>query len=401
MAKRDYYEVLGVSREVSDEQLKKAYRQLALKYHPDRNPNNKESEEKFKEAAEAYEVLRDPEKRQMYDRFGHEGLKGAGIGGFSGFEDIFSSFGDIFGDFFGFTSRSRTRTRARKGVDLRYDLQISFMEAAFGKETEIDVRRHEACPICETTGLKPGTSPSVCRYCDGQGEVSRSQGFFTISTTCNHCGGAGQVITDPCPNCRGQGRVQKKKRLTVKLPPGVETGSRLRLREEGDEGQHGGPAGDLYIVIQVQPHEFFERRGSDIFCQIPISFPHAALGGEAEVPTLEGSQAMSIPPGTQTGEVFHLRGEGIPNLRGRGRGDQIVQVFIKTPTDLTPRQEKLLREFAEAGNESSSSSGNREEVSQAFTSTPTPVSLWRIPHKIGKKVIGWISRHLRPLALRT
>ena len=393
MAKEDYYHVLGVSREADEEELKKAYRKLALKYHPDRNPNDKESEEKFKEAGEAYEVLRDPEKRQMYDRFGHDGLKGSNFGGFAGFEDIFSN----FGDFFGFSPRGRTRTRARKGADLRYDLQISFMEAAFGKETEIEIKRHEACPTCEATGLEPGTGPTTCPHCQGRGEVSRSQGFFTISTTCSHCGGAGQVITDPCSTCHGQGKIPKKKRITVKIPPGVETGSRLRLREEGEEGGHGGPPGDLYIVIHVELHEFFERRENDIFCQIPISFPDATLGAEIEIPTLNEARTISIPPGTQTGEVFYLRGEGIPNLRGRKRGDQIIQVIVKTPTSLTSRQEELLLEFAKAGEETSPSFKNSKEAPEAFASSSSH-SYWKIPHKIVKKVSEWVSKCFRPMA---
>lgn len=398
MAKSDYYQVLEVSREAGEEEIKKAYRKLAFKFHPDRNPDDTEAEERFKEAAEAYEVLRDPEKRQLYDRFGHDGLRGSGFGGFSGFEDIFSSFGDIFGDFFGFSPRGRTRTRARKGADLRYDLRISFLEGAFGKETEIEFRRHEACPTCEATGLKPGTGPAACPTCHGRGEVSRSQGFFTLNTTCNHCGGTGQIITNPCPDCRGQGRIQKKRRLTVKIPPGVETGSRLRLRDEGEEGGYGGPPGDLYIVIHVEPHEFFVRRGNDVLCEIPISFPQAALGAELEVPTLSGAQTIPIPAGTQTGEVFYLKGEGIPNLRGRGRGDQIIQVAVKTPTNLTPLQKELLREFAEAGDGPSPSSGSRQGVLETMASLFPPI--WRTSHQIVEKVAGWISSLLRPLLLR-
>lgn len=346
MVKNDYYQILGVSREATEEEVKKAYRKLAFKYHPDRNPGDNEAEEKFKEAAEAYEVLRDPEKRQLYDRFGHDGLRGSGFSGFSGFEDIFSSFGDIFGDFFGFGTRSRSRTRARKGADLRYDLRVSFQDAAFGEETEIEVIKPERCGTCKATGIKPGSHPTECHYCHGRGEISRSQGFFTISTVCSYCGGTGQLIKDPCPDCRGKGRVQRRRRLSLKIPAGVETGSRLRLRGEGEEGENGGPPGDLYIVIHVEPHPFFERRGNDIFCQIPISFAHAALGYEIEVPTLQGTQTLTLPPGTQSGEIFYLKGEGIPGLRGNGRGDQIVQVFVKVPTKLTKRQTELLREFA-------------------------------------------------------
>jgi len=355
MARRDYYEILGVSRDATEEEIKKAYRKAALKYHPDRNPGDKEAEEKFKEAAEAYEVLRDPEKRRLYDQFGHEGLKGTGFTGFSGFEDIFSSFSDIFEEFFGFgrstRSRGRSRSQARAGRDLRYDLTISFMDAAFGKDTEIEISRLEPCIICRATGIKPGSNPAVCPYCHGRGEIVRSQGFFTMSTTCSYCRGQGQVITDPCPDCRGQGQVKKRRKLSIKIPAGVETGSRLRLRGEGEPGLNGGPPGDLYIYIQVEPHEFFQRNGNDIICQIPISFPQAALGADIEIPTLSGTKKISIPPGIQSGETICLKGEGIPYLKGGGRGDQIVQVIVRTPTKLTKRQEELLREFARESGE--------------------------------------------------
>lgn len=349
MVKRDYYEILEIPRNASEEEIKKAYRKLALKYHPDRNPGNKGAEERFKEAAEAYEVLRDPEKRELYNRFGHDGLKGAG---FTGFEDIFSSFGDIFSDFFGFGSstrdrfRGRGRTRARAGADLRYDLTISFLDAAFGKDTEIGINKLENCLTCQATGRKPGTKHATCSHCHGRGEITRSQGFFTMSTTCPYCKGEGQIITDPCPDCRGKGQIRKKKRLSVKIPPGIENGSRLRLGGEGEEGLNGGPPGDLYIFIQVEPHEFFQRQGNDIICQIPIAFHQAALGSEMEVPTLDGNKKVTIPKGIQSGEVVYLKGEGIPYLRGGGRGDEIIQVIVKTPTKLTKKQEELLREFA-------------------------------------------------------
>ena len=344
--KRDYYEILGVSRNVSEDELKSAYRKLALKFHPDRNPNDKDAEEKFKEAAEAYEVLRDREKRSLYDQFGHAGLEGSGFSGFGGFEDIFSSFGDIFEDFFGFGTRSRSRSRAQRGADLRYDLTLNFMDAAFGTETEIDVAKLEGCKECSGSGCEPGHHPESCRQCGGSGQISRSQGFFTVRTTCPVCRGQGQMITRPCPKCQGRGQVQVSKRVSVKIPAGVDNGSRLRLSGEGEPGGFGGPPGDLYVFIHVQSHEFFERRDNDLFCQINISFVQAALGDKITVPTLDGSKTLDIPKGTQPGDVFYFRGEGIPSLRTRKRGDQLIQVMIKTPTNLSKKQEDLLREFA-------------------------------------------------------
>jgi molecular chaperone DnaJ len=346
MARRDYYEILGVGRNAGEEEIKRSYRQLAMKYHPDKNPGDKEAEEQFKEASEAYEVLRDPEKRDIYDRFGHEGLRGTGFTGFRGFEDIFSTFGDIFEDFFGFGTTRRGRTMARSGDDLRYDLTISFLDAAFGKETNIEMPTVTRCDHCGGSGAEPGTFPSTCPTCRGRGQVTRTQGFFSISTTCPDCQGEGEVIHTPCTECRGQKRVRKRKSLALKIPPGVETGSRLRLRGEGEEGERGGPPGDLYVVIHVEPHEFFGRDGDDITCQIPISFPQAAIGGEVEVPTLNGTRELTIPKGTQSGQLFRLKGEGFYHMRGYGRGDEIVQVIVKTPAKLTKRQEELLREFA-------------------------------------------------------
>jgi molecular chaperone DnaJ len=344
--KRDYYAVLEVNRQASEEELKSAYRKLALRHHPDRNPGDKAAEEKFKEAAEAYEVLRDREKRSLYDQFGHAGLEGAGFSGFGGFEDIFSSFGDIFEDFFGFGTRSRSRSRAQRGADLRYDLTLSFMNAAFGTETEIDVSKLETCTQCGGNGCAPGTHPESCRQCGGVGQISRTQGFFTVRTTCPVCRGNGQVITQPCPKCRGNGQMRISKRVSVKIPAGVDNGSRLRLSGEGEPGAHGGPPGDLYVFIHVQPHEFFERHDNDIVCQVTISFIQAALGDAITVPTLDGSKTLEIPKGTQPGDAIHLPGEGIPSLRTRRRGEQIIQVMIKTPTSLSKKQEDLLREFA-------------------------------------------------------
>ncbi|MBI3814916.1 MAG: molecular chaperone DnaJ [Nitrospinae bacterium] len=349
--KRDYYEVLGVQKNASEGDIKKAYRKMAMQYHPDRNPGNKEAEEKFKEAAEAYEVLREPEKRSLYDAYGHEGLKGTGFTGFRGFEDIFTSFGDIFEDFFGFGGRRRERTYAQQGADLRYDLEISFMDAVKGKETEIEAEKYEACKTCNGSGAAPGTEPVICPLCRGTGQVTRSQGFFHISTTCNQCHGAGMVIKDPCKECRGTGHVKRGKKLSVKIPAGVDTGSTLRLKGEGEEGVRGGPPGDLYVVLHVKEHEFFKRDEYNVICEIPISFSQAALGAEIEVPTFEGTEKLTMPRGTQTGKSFKLEGSGIPHIRGHGRGDQIVQVVVKTPTKLTKRQEELLRELAEISGE--------------------------------------------------
>jgi len=351
MTKRDYYEILGISRNASEEEIKKSYRKLAMRHHPDRNPGNKEAEEKFKEASEAYEVLRDPEKRDLYDNYGHEGLSGAGFRGFSGFEDIFSSFGDIFEDVFGFTGSRRSRAAARAGADLRYDLTITLMESAFGTAKEIDVEKFDICGECRGSGAEPGTSPEVCPRCRGSGQVTQSSGFFTISTTCPQCRGTGRILKKPCRVCLGAGRVRVKKKVQLKIPPGVETGSRLRLRGEGEEGQPGAPSGDLYVFIHVQEHEFFKRDGDDIYCQVPISITQAALGGSVEVPTLEGNEHLKIPRGTQSGKVFRLKGKGIPHLRGYGRGDQVIQTIIKVPTHLTRRQEELLKEFAKISGE--------------------------------------------------
>ncbi len=347
MEDKDYYRILGVSRDASEEEIKKSYRKIAMLYHPDRNPGNKEAEEKFKLASEAYEVLRDPEKRQIYDRYGIEGLRGTGFTGFRGFDDIFSAFGDIFEDFFGFGSPYRRRTRARQGADLRYDLKISFREAAFGKETEIEIPKRVACEACHGTGAKPGTYPTQCPLCRGTGQVTRSQGFFTISTTCGQCRGEGSYIAHPCKECRGTGVVRRNKRIQIKIPAGVDTGSKLRIRGEGEPGEHGGPPGDLFVFIYVEPDDFFSREGDDVVCQIPISFPQAALGAEIEVPTLDGKKKITIPRGIDSGEVLRIKGEGFPKSRGSGRGDQIVQVIVKTPKNLTKRQEEILREFEE------------------------------------------------------
>jgi len=344
--KRDYYEVLGTNRNASEDEIKAAYRKLALKYHPDRNSGNKESEEMFKEAAEAYEVLHDPQKKNIYDQFGHQGLEGSGFSGFRGFEDIFSSFGDIFEDFFGFGSTGKSGSRAQRGSDLRYDMTLSFMEAAFGTETEIDVRKMDVCHECSGTGSEPGTQPETCSQCGGAGQVSRSQGFFTVRTTCPSCKGIGQTISYPCKNCRGAGQVQVSKKVSVKIPGGVDSGSRLRLTGEGEAGAYGGPQGDLYVFIHVEQHHFFQRDDTNVICQVPISFIQAALGDKIKIPTLTGEKVLEIPKGAQPADIFRFRGEGIPSLRRKSRGDQIIQVDIKTPTHLNKKQEALLKEFA-------------------------------------------------------
>jgi len=349
--KRDYYEILGLDNHATDTDLKKAFRKLAVKYHPDKNPGNQEAEEKFKEAAEAYEVLRDPQKRQIYDQYGHQGLEGSGFSGFGGFEDIFSSFGDIFEDFFGFGSGRRSRSRVQKGSDLRYDLQLSFMDAAFGTETEIDLEKMEGCAAREGNGDEPGTQPESCMHCNGSGQISRNQGFFTVRTTCPSCRGNGQIITNPCSGCRGTGQVAISKKVSVKIPGGVDSGSRLRLVGEGEAGAHGGPPGDLYVFIGVQPHEFFVRENTDVICQITISFVQAALGDKITVPTLEGEKILEVPKGTQPGDIFRFRGEGIPSLRYSSRGDQIIRTVIKTPVNLNKKQEALLKDFAKLESE--------------------------------------------------
>jgi molecular chaperone DnaJ len=356
MNKRDYYEVLGVDRRASGEEIKKTYRKLALKYHPDRNPGDQEAEEKFKEAAEAYEVLRDAEKRNIYDQFGHEGLQGTGFTGFGGFDDIFSAFGDIFEDFFGFGNRRRgQRTTARPGADLLYDMRIDFAEAIFGTEKEIEIPTSEACEPCGATGREPGTEEQVCPLCQGQGQILQSQGFFRISTTCHRCGGQGRILTNPCPNCNGSGQQKVTTKVLVKVPAGVDTGTRLRIPDRGESGYRGGPPGDLYVRLHVEPHEFFERDGNVLYCQIPVSMVQAAIGDTIEIQTLDGSRSVKIHPGTQSGEIIRLKGDGVPNLRGYGRGDLLIDIQVKTPVKLNKRQEELLREFAEIENGKKSS----------------------------------------------
>ncbi len=348
MYKRDYYEALGVSRNADEEEIKRAYRKLAMQYHPDRNPGDKEAEERFKEAAEAYEVLRNQEKRQIYDQFGHEGLAGTGFKGFSGFEDIFSSFGDIFEDFFGFGTRRRTRTRARQGQSLRYDLELTLEEAFYGKEQEIEFVRMESCSRCGGSGITPGSEPQMCGTCQGRGQVVRSQGFFQISTTCPACRGQGRIVTDPCDDCSGRGKVKLERKISVRIPAGVDTGSQLRLQGEGEPGENGGPRGDLFVVIHVREHAFFNREGEHLSCEVPISFVEAALGGKMNIPALgnEKGYELEIPSGTQPGDILTIPGMGMPALQRNRRGDLFVKVHVKIPKKLNQRQKELLMEFS-------------------------------------------------------
>ncbi|MBI5409885.1 MAG: molecular chaperone DnaJ [Nitrospirae bacterium] len=354
---KDYYQTLGVEKNATEEDLKKAYRKLALKYHPDRNPGDKASEEKFKEINEAYAGLSDPEKRRSYDTYGTTEGTGAGFdfgAGFGGFSTNFGDiFGDVFGDIFGeFTGRRRTRPT--KGQDLRYDLEITLQEAVFGTDKEIKIPRWDNCPECDGTGSQPGKGPVACPTCKGAGQTRIQQGFFTISKTCGKCGGHGKIITDPCTKCKGQGKVRKERSISLKIPAGVDTGIRLKVTGEGEAGHYGGPHGDLYVVLNVLPHPFFKRKGNDLLCEVPISFVQAVLGGELEVPTIDGSSTLKIPAGTPSGRVFHLKGKGAPKLGGYGKGDQYITVFIDVPKKLSQRQKELLMEFARLGGEETS-----------------------------------------------
>ncbi len=342
--KRDYYEVLGVNKNAGKSELKKAYRKLAIKYHPDKNPDNKEAENKFKEASEAYEVLNSENKREIYDQYGHKGLEGAGHSGPGGFEDIFSSFGDIFEDFFGFGGSSRGRSQ--RGSDLRYDLTIDFMEAAFGSEKTISIPKLETCEICKGSGSAEGSKAEICSQCHGTGQFIQNQGFFKVKSTCPYCKGQGKVIANPCRNCQGHGRIKKTRKVQVKIPAGVDKGSKLRLTGEGESAPTPqGTSGDLYVVLNVKPHKFFQRDGQNVVCVVDISFVQAALGAEISIPTLVGEEKFKIPKATQYGDVFKLRGQGIVSLRTSRRGDQIIKVLIKTPTKLNKKQIDLLKKF--------------------------------------------------------
>ncbi len=342
----DYYQVLGIARDADPEEIKKAYRRLALKYHPDRNPGDKTAEDQFKAAAEAYEVLRDPQKRLLYDQFGHAGLAGTGFNHFSTFDSIFSSFSDIFNDFFGFSNTAQTRPRHQPGRDLYYQLEIKFQDAVFGLETGIDISKAVPCQECQGSGRRDGgQGVRACSCCQGYGTITRLEGFFRINTTCPHCGGTGRDVGEPCLACDGRGLARQQKRVTLKIPAGVDDGTRLRLRGEGDAGLGGGPPGDLYVDLKVAQHPLFQREENNLIYRAQLSFVDAALGTEVEIPTLTGSVPLVIPAGTQPGARFTIYGEGVPILRGNGRGNLIVELDLRTPTNLTPRQEELLRKF--------------------------------------------------------
>jgi molecular chaperone DnaJ len=345
---RDYYEVLGVTRTASIDEIKAAYRKCALKWHPDRNPEHKaEAEAKFRESTEAYSVLSDSQKRQVYDTYGHSGLSGAG-GGVDFTGTIFQDFHDIFGDFFGFEdlfSGGRRGRRAQRGSDLRYDMTLTFEEAATGVNTKIKIPRQEFCSACKGTGAKAGTGVVACQTCGGRGQLAYQQGFFTITRTCPACQGAGQIIKERCTECRGQGRVEKERTIDLRIPPGVDTGTRLRVQGEGEPGPNGGPTGDLYVVLEAKEHPFFERRGADLYCTIPISIAQAALGAELQVPGLAGDEKLKIPEGTESGAVFRIRGGGLADPHGGGKGDLYYHVRVLTPTRLTREQRKLIEQL--------------------------------------------------------
>ena len=347
MAKRDFYEILGVAKGASEEDIKKSYRKLAMKYHPDRNPDSKESEEKFKEVKEAYEMLTNPEKREAYDRYGHAGVDpNMGGGGFGGGAGGFAdSFGDIFGDIFGGGRGRQSGPQVYRGADLRYNLEITLEQAAHGFDTTIRVPSWDKCDTCHGTGAKPGTSPTTCTTCAGHGQVRMQQGFFSIQQTCPKCHGNGKVITDPCAPCGGQGRIKRNKTLEVKIPVGIDNGMRIRSSGNGEPGTNGGPPGDLYVEIHIKPHAVFQREGDDLHCEMPISFVKATLGGEIEVPTLSGKVSFTVPEGTQSGKTFRLKAKGIKGVRSGYAGDLFCHVVVETPVKLTDKQKDLLKEF--------------------------------------------------------
>ena len=350
MAKRDYYEILTVARNASEAEIKQAYRRLAMKYHPDRNPGDQVAEEKFKEAKEAYEALSDPRKRAAYDQFGHAGVEGAvgggGFGGFGGPADLGDIFGGVFRDIFG-GGRGGGGQQSYRGADLRYNLELTLEEAVFGTTAKIRAPTLVTCATCAGNGAKPGTKPTTCPTCRGAGQVRMQQGFFSIQQTCPRCQGRGTIIPEPCETCRGSGRVEEQKTLSVKVPAGVDNGDRIRLAGEGEAGEHGGPPGDLYVQIQVKPHPIFTREESDLYCEVPISFTTAALGGDLEVPTLDGRLSLKVPGETQTGKVFRIRGKGVKPVRGGPTGDLLCRTIVETPVNLTREQKELLQRFAE------------------------------------------------------
>ncbi len=351
VSKADYYAVLGVSRDATDQELKSAYRKQALKYHPDRNPGDRVAEEKFKEASEAYQVLSDTDKRAVYDRYGHAGLSGSGgFAGspFAGGVDIGDIFGDLFGEMFNMAGGSRRGSRQQRGDDLRFDLAIDFEDAVFGKETEVKIRRLETCVSCKGQGSASGRGPTICSQCQGRGQIRYQQGFFSVARTCGACGGTGSVIGDPCATCRGEGRAAAEVKLHVKVPPGVEEGTRIRYTGEGDAGRAGGPKGDLYIVLSVRPHDFFERQGHDLYCIVPISFPQAALGAEFQIDGIDGPVSIKIPEGTQSGKELRVRGRGVPYLNEKGHGDLVVKVMVQIPRKLSRAQRELVAKLAES-----------------------------------------------------
>jgi molecular chaperone DnaJ len=342
-SKRDYYEVLGVRRDADAEEIKRSYRRLAMQYHPDRNVGDPEMEEKFKEAAEAYEILHDPEKRQRYDRYGHAGLEGMNVPHFSDAQSVFDLFGDLFGDIFG----QRARHGPQPGRDLQVAIEVDLAEAARGMQKTINIAREELCAECSGRGARRGTQPAPCRRCGGRGVIVQAQGFFRVQQTCRSCGGQGSVITDPCPECNGNGRVLARRSLEVNVPPGVDTGTRIRLTGEGEAGDPRAPRGDLYCLIKVREHPLFHRDGVHLVCQVPVTFSQVALGGEIEIPTLDGAVPFTLKRGVQSGEAIRVPGKGMPSLRGGRRGDLLVQVIVETPRQLTKRQEELFRELAE------------------------------------------------------
>jgi len=350
VSKADYYEVLGVSRDVSEQELKSAYRKQALKFHPDRNPGDHAAEEKFKQASEAYQVLSDADKRAAYDRYGHSGPASQGFGGgpFAGGVDISDIFGDIFGEMFNVNPGGQRQQRQQRGDDLRFDMTINFEDAIFGTETEVKIRRLETCETCKGAGTTSGRGPVACAQCQGRGQVRYQQGFFAVARTCSACGGAGKVISDPCTTCKGETRAAKELKLNVKVPAGVEDGTRIRYSGEGDAGRSSGPRGDLYVVLSIRPHDFFEREGHDLHCVIPISFPQAALGAEVKIPSIGGEVILKIPEGTQSGKQLRIRGKGVPFLNERGSGDLVVQVVVQIPRKLSRPQRELVNKLAES-----------------------------------------------------